>query len=99
MRKLVGAVTVLLLVAGCSSATGEGAFIDRVKAGVRTPDGGSTYDDLVQVGRDVCASKDTAADTISAWSDAGFREDEARTIVTAAVETLCPDRKPWLDGG
>lgn len=98
MRKLVGAVTVVLLVAGCSSATGEGAFIDRMKAGVRPPVEGSTYEDFVQIGRDVCASKDSAADTIKSWSDAGFRDEEARTIVTAAVETLCPDRKPWLNG-
>ena len=94
----MGAVTVVLLVAGCSSATGEGAFIDRMKAGVRPPVEGSTYEDFVQIGRDVCASKDSAADTIKSWSDAGFRDEEARTIVTAAVETLCPDRKPWLNG-
>ncbi|QOT15886.1 DUF732 domain-containing protein [Paenarthrobacter sp. YJN-5] len=97
MRKLVGVVTVLLLVAGCSAGTGEAGFVDRVKGSVRTPDGGD-YGSLVQVGRDVCASKDTAAATAQQWADAGFREDEAKSIVTAAVETLCPDRKPWLDG-
>ena len=97
MRKLVGVVTVLLLVAGCSAGTGEAGFVDRVNGSVRTPDGGD-YKGLVDIGRDVCASKDTAADTTKQWADAGFREDEARAIVTAAVETLCPDRKPWLDG-
>lgn len=97
MRKLVGVVTVLLLVAGCSAATGEDAFIARMKAGVREPSDKS-YGGLVQIGRDVCGSKDTAAETTQAWADAGFRPDEAKTIVTAAVETLCPDRKPWLEG-
>ena len=92
----MGVVTVLLLVAGCSAGTGEAGFVDRVKNAVREPAGGD-YGSLVQVGRDVCASKDTAADTTQQWADAGFREDEARAIVTAAVETLCPDRKDWLN--
>ncbi len=93
----MGVVTVLLLVAGCSAGTGDAGFVDRVKGSVRTPAGGD-YGSLVQVGRDVCASKDTAAETIQAWADAGFRPNEAKAIVTAAVETLCPDRKPWLKG-
>jgi hypothetical protein len=97
MRKLVGVVTLLLLVAGCSAGTGEDAFLDRVKAGVRPPVEGSTYEDFVDIGREVCASTANATDTVQAWADAGFREDEARTIVTAAVETLCPDRKGWLN--
>jgi len=97
MRKLVGVVTLLLLVAGCSAGTGEGAFLDRVKAGVRPPVEGSTYEDFVDIGHEVCASTASATDTVRAWADAGFREDEAKTIVTAAVETLCPDRKDWLN--
>lgn len=97
MRKLVGVVTALLLVAGCSASTGEAGFVDRVKGSVRAPAGGD-YKGLVDIGKDVCQSKDSATATIQAWADAGFRPDEAKTIVTAAVETLCPDRKPWLDG-
>ena len=92
----MGVVTVLVLVAGCSASTGEAGFVDRVKGSVRTPDGGD-YKGLVDIGRDVCASQDTAAATVQRWADAGFREDEARAIVTAAVEALCPDRKDWLN--
>ena len=93
----MGVVTVLLLVAGCSAATGEDAFIARMKATMRPPVEGSTWEGFLDIGRDICASDMSAAETIQSWNDAGMRPSEAKSIVTAAVETLCPDRKPWLD--
>lgn len=101
MRKLLGAAIVILALAGCAS-TGEAAFIDRVKNDVRPPvdsQGKATgYDGLVEIGREVCKSEDTAAEVTASWAAAGFKPEEAKAIVESAVLTLCPDREDWLRG-
>ena len=91
---------ILMTIAGCSAPTGEAAFVDRMKQSVRAPvdsAGKATgYEGLVDLGRQVCQSEDSAKDTTQSWQDAGFKPDEAKALVESAVATLCPDRKDWL---
>jgi hypothetical protein len=94
MRKLLGAAVIMLL-AGCAQPTGDSAFLDRVKPGMRW-----TSDDagLLQIGKDICKSERSADDERKLWADAGLTQDEAKLVVETAVKTLCPDRGPWLRG-
>jgi hypothetical protein len=102
MRKHWGAAILILAMAGCAAPTGEAAFIDQMKEHVRPPvdsAGKETgYDGFVEIGREVCASEDSAAEVTESWAAAGFRPEEATALVKASVETLCPDRKAWLGG-
>lgn len=102
MRKHWGAAIVIIALAGCAAPTGEQAFIDRMKQDVRPPvdNAGKPagYDGFVQIGREVCASEDSAAEVTDSWAAAGFRPEEATALVKASVETLCPDREAWLKG-
>lgn len=102
MKQLLGAAIVVLALAGCAPATGEQAFIDRMKADVRPPvdsKGQPTgYDSLVEIGHEVCAEDKPAAEVTESWAAAGFRPGEATAIVESAVLTLCPERKAWLGG-
>lgn len=102
MRKHWGAAILLLAMAGCAAPTGEAAFIDQMKEQVRPPVDSAgketSYDGFVEIGREVCASEDSAAEVTESWAAAGFRAEEATAIVKASVETLCPDRKQWLSG-
>lgn len=95
MRKLLGAAMILMTIAGCSAPTGESAFVDRVTPALRPVDDRAG---LIDLGRQVCASEDSAKDTTQSWQDAGFRPEEAKALVESAVTTLCPDRKDWLGG-
>lgn len=103
MRKHWGAAAVAaaLSLTGCAAPTGEAAFIDRMKAEVRPPVDGAGkpvgYEGLVEVGREICEDQAPAAEVEASWAAAGFRPEEAAALVRASVETLCPDRKAWLD--
>lgn len=101
MRKLLGAVVVVLALAGCAPATGEAAFVDRMKADVRPPVDGkgqpAGYEGLIEIGHEICKDQGTAAEVEASWHAAGFRAEEAKALVESAVVTLCPDRKAWLD--
>lgn len=72
-----------------------------MKQDVRPPVDGAGkpvgYEGLVEVGREICEDQAPAAEVVASWAAAGFRPEEAKALVKASVETLCPDRKTWLD--
>lgn len=75
--------------------------MERMKQDVRPPVDGAGqpvgYEGLVEVGREICEDQAPAAEVVESWAAAGFRPGEAEALVRASVETLCPDRKAWLD--
>jgi hypothetical protein len=95
MRKLAALGALVIMLAGCAQATGEQAFIDGVKPNMRPIDDPKG---LVDIGRQICKTTKTAKDETQTWADAGFRDAEAKALVRVAVETLCPERKAWLNG-
>lgn len=102
MKRSAALATIALLLAGCA-ATGDQAFIDAVKPHMREPidSAGKPTGDwsgMLDIGKDICASEDSAADTQESWVNAGMLNDEAETLVKEAVHKLCPDRKDWLAG-
>lgn len=103
MKRTAALAVITLLLAGCTPATGDQAFLDAVKPHMREPidsTGKPTGDwsVMLDIGKRICASEDSVAETKESWVSAGMLKEEAETVVAEAVNKLCPDRKDWLAG-